>query len=64
MTIAYYLPLAIEKNAFELFFQVSAACKPFFFFFSIQERVSFYSIQEREKRNYNIRNKIKDEQLK
>jgi hypothetical protein len=55
MTIAYYLPLAIEKNAFELFFQVSAACKPFFFFFSIQER---------EKRNYNIRNKIKDEQLK
>jgi hypothetical protein len=49
MTIAYYLPLAIEKNAFELFFQVSAACKPFFFFF--QFRRGFLFIQfRREKR--------------
>jgi hypothetical protein len=33
MTIAHYPPLAIGKNAFELFFQVFAGCQPFFFFF-------------------------------
>jgi hypothetical protein len=50
MTIANYPQLAIGKNAFELFFQVSAACKPPSVFSSSGEGFFLFNSGERKEK--------------